>query len=254
MNRALGVALAVALAAVPGSGAAQDASASETAAARRLFEEGVAALEAEAWEVARERLSRSYELVPRASTLMNLATAQAELGLLVEAIESYRRFLSEMTPREARHRRQVEQAIAELEPRVAHVDLTIPRLEPGDVVRLDGRALPSAALEVALPMSPGAHRLLVERDGAQIGAVDLVLVEGERRGVEVALRAPAPQTALEATPAPVASGGDDTALFVGLGVGAAVALAAIVAVVLAVVLGAPPDPYVGNLGPGRVTF
>ncbi|MCA9604981.1 MAG: hypothetical protein KC619_05280 [Myxococcales bacterium] len=254
MRWAMTIALAVTLAAsIPFAAAAQDASASQTAAARQLFQEGVEALQAERWEEARDRLQRSYDLVPRASTLMNLGTAQAELGRLVEAIETYRRFLSEMTPREARHRREVEAMIAELEPRIAHVDLSIPDRAPGDVVRLDDLELPSAALDVELPMSPGAHRLVVLREGAEIGRVDLVLVEGERRGVEVALHPPPPvlEVPIDEPPPPA---GDDTGLYVGIGIGVGLGVAAVVAIVLAVVLGAGEAPYVGNLGPGMVTF
>lgn len=239
----------------PREASAQGApTASETAAARQLFEEGVEALEGERWEEARDRLQRSYDLVPRASTLMNLGTAQAELGLLVEAIETYRRFLAEMTAREARHRSAVEAMIAELEPRVAHVDVTIPDLAPGDVVRLDGRELPTAALDVALPMSPGAHQLRVLREGREIGRVDLALVEGERRGVEVALHPPPPVVALDPVEEPPPPS-DDTGLFIGIGVGVGLGVAALVTIVLAVVLSSGgEEPFVGNLGPGMVTF
>ncbi|MCB9595318.1 MAG: hypothetical protein H6719_21545 [Sandaracinaceae bacterium] len=233
---------------------AQDASASETAAARRLFEEGVAALEEGRFEDARERFERSYGLVPRASTLLNLATAQAELGQIVEAIETYRRFIAEASGRDARHRRDAEAMIDELQPRVASVDLTIPDREPGDVVRLDGRDLPTAALDVALPMSPGSHRLVVRRDGVEIGAVELVLVDGERRSVEVALHPPPPavEVPIEVAPPPPE---DDSGLVIGLGVGIGVAVVAIVVgVALGVALSSGEEPFVGNLGPGMVTF
>ncbi len=241
------------LAAGPELARAQGASASETAAARQLFEEGVEALEAERWDDAREALQQSYDLVPRASTLLNLATAQAELGLVVEAIETYRRFLAEATAREARHRRQAEEMISELSPRVAHVDLSIPDREPGDVVRLDGHELPSAALEVALPMNAGLHQLVVLRGEHEIGEVELVLVEGERRGVEVALHPPPPaiEAPIEAPP----PAGDDSGVLIGVGVGVGAGVVAIVvAIVLAVVLSSSEAPYVGNLGPGMVTF
>ena len=231
---------------------AQPPAASETAAARQLFQDGLAALDREDWAAARDAFTRSYELAPRASTLLNLATAQAELGLLVEAMESYRTFASEATGRQRRLVRDARRAMEELEPRLAHVELRIPDLAAGDVVRLDERALPAAALEVPLPMNPGSrHRLTVLRDGRRIGEVELALAEGERRAAEVTLHPPPP--VVEA-PTLTDGSGDDTGLWVGLGIGAGVLVAA-GAVVLGVVLSQPGgDPYVGNLGPGMIRF
>ena len=232
--------------------AAQDASPAETEEARRLFGEGIEALESEAWEIASQAFERSYELVPRASTLLNLATAQAELGQVLEAVESYRRFLAEADRRQLRrHRREAERAIAELEPRIAHVSVSIPDLEEGDVVRLDNEPLPMAAMDLELPMSPGLHVLEVRRVDDDIGRLELVLVEGEHRGVTLVIqpREPVAPPILEAPP----EESDDTGIWVGVGIGAGVAAIAL-GVVLGVVLAPAEEPFVGNLGPGAVEF
>ena len=123
---------------------AQDGpSASEVAAARDLFRSGVEALSAEQWEDAARDFERSFALAQRPNTLLNLATAQSELGRVVAAIESYRGYLS-LSDEDDDRRPAVEQAIAELEPRVAHVTLELDGFEEGDVLTLDGSALPAS--------------------------------------------------------------------------------------------------------------
>lgn len=232
--------------------AAQAPSASETAAARSLFEQGLRAVEEQRWQDALDAFQRSYGLVPRASTLLNIASAQSELGLFVEAMESYRTFLAEADGRAARYREEAESALAALEPRVAQVSLRVPDIEPGDELLLDGRPLPAVALEVTLPMNPGSHRLVVQRDGQEIGSAELVLVEGEERGLEMALH-PIASPVIEAEEIDAARGEnvmESPWLWVGVGAGAAVVAAIIV---VAVVVTAP-SAYVGNLGPGTVTF
>lgn len=235
---------------------AQGPSASETGAARQLFEQGLEALAAEDWQAANDAFRRSYELAPRASTLLNLATAQAELGLLVEAVESYRTFIAEATGRARRHRRSARRAVAELEPRLAHMELSIPDLEPGDIVRLDGRDLPDAAQGVPLPMNPGRrHRLTVHRGEHEIGAAELVLLEGETRGVELAIQPPEPVVQDPSLLSDGSRGGDE-GVFIGVGVGVGVAVVG-AAVVLGIVLAMESGgeaPYAGNLGPGMITF
>ncbi len=248
---ALGLATFVSL--LSASALAQEASAADVATARRLFGEGLAALEEERWEDARDAFSRSHELVPRPNTLLNLATAQAEMNLPVEAIESYRAFIEQATRRQRRHVRDAEREIAELEARIAHVELTIPDLESGDVVRLDDQDLTVDAMQAPLSLSPGRHVVVVLRSETSIGRVELVLVEGETRGVELALHPPAPVVETPLLIETVDEGSDDVAIGVGVGVALGVALIA-AGVVLGVVLTQPEDLYVGNFGPGMVTF
>lgn len=232
---------------------AQSPSASETAAARRLFEEGLEALEQSSWQAAHDAFQRSYELAPRTSTLLNLATAQAELGLLVEATESYRTFIAEATGRQRQHLRNAEGAMAEIESRLAHVELSIPALEPGDVIRLNGRDMPNAALEVNLPMNPDhQYRLTVHRGEDEIGSVELMLVAGETRGVSIVLH---PPVAVVENPGLLESPSDDSGIWIGIGIGAGVlAIGAGIAIGVVLSQQGGGELYVGNLGPGMVTF
>jgi len=237
--------------------AAHAQSASEVAAARRLFRQGIAAAREDDWETARRHFARSYGIAPRESTLLNLAGAQAQTGRLVDAAESYRRFIREASGRSERLVPRAREALEELEPRLAHLTITAPSATDGDAVTLDDDELPRAALGVELPVDPGAHHVAWARSGARLDEQRVELAEGEHRAVtlEVAsgpATASVPPEALVADP-PDDDGGDDTALIVGLTLGgvAAVAIGVIVGVVVAV---DSAGPHQGDLGMGVVEF
>lgn len=236
---------------------AQAQSASEIAAARGLFRQGLAAARQDDWETARRHFARSYGIAPRASTLLNLAGAQAQTGRLVDAAESYRRFIREASGRSERLVPRAREALEALEPRLAHVTVTAPSASDQDVVTLDDDELPRAALGVELPVDPGAHRVALARGDDTLDERRLELAEGERRSVALEaasepVMASVPPEALVAD-RPDEEGGDDTALIVGLTLGgvAAVAVGVIVGVVVAV---DSSGPHQGDLGMGVVEF
>src|SRR5262249_53465970 len=89
---------------------------SELALARSEYKRGVAATKKERWEEAYEAFFRAFELSQRPAILLNLGTAQAKTGRLVEARESYQGFLREAPKSEvAKHKRNAESALKELE-------------------------------------------------------------------------------------------------------------------------------------------
>ncbi len=262
----LAVALASHLVSAGATASAQEPSAAQTALARRLFHEGMASARAERWAEAHEQFARSYELVRRPRILVNLGTAQVQTGRLVQAAESYRRFLREVTRgRDAAHRQTVEAALSELEPRLAHVRLSVAGLEYTDRVEMDGQEIAHAAVGVEMPANPTAHRFTVTRDGAVVAEAEVELAEGERREVALDARSLSPAAAA-ASEAPSTFVGDNpyAAKYTGedasgsvlgspwlwLGVGAAVVAGAVVAVVLATSGGTTET---GNFGTGRWT-
>lgn len=249
--RSGGAVLAFLLVLVPAVASAQTAS--ETAAARDLFRQGLAAIEESRWDDAADAFRRSYELVPRASTLVNLATAQVELGQLVEARESYRTFLAN-PGRAGRLVEDTRLALEELEPRIAHVRLRIEGLEDGEVVRLDGEEISRAAAAARLPMNPGRRTVEVLRGGEVAGRASFTLDEGEEREVPIAVAALVEAPRLPEEPAEE-DGSDDVLaspwFWVGV-IGGAVLVAG--AVTLGVVLSQPAELYVGNFAGGSLTY
>jgi|GEM_PF-2549395 len=254
----------------PASAHAQ--SASEVAAARGLFEEGVAAAGNARWEDALSAFERSYAIAPRSTTLLNLAGAQVQLGRLVAASESYQRLIREAgsNARERRLRDQAREALSGLEPRIAHLTLNVADLERGDEVLLDGAAVSHAIVGVATPVDPGDHRIAVRRSDREIGEASVNLSEGGSREVTVLLRAgdsvsvasadgpddgtnTVPEAAL--TGDPEDDGGEDIAaspiLWTIVGV---VVVGGVVAAVVATQLPSEPSYYMGNLGDGQIRF
>lgn len=260
MPRALTLAVALAVAAPLAGAHAQTAS--ETAAARRLFRQGLAAARGGEWAEAVASFERSYAIAPRPNTLLNLAGAQAQTGALVAATESYRRFLAEATGRRSRRlRARAAAELEELEGRLAHLTVTVDGLTESDSVRLDGEELSRALLGVDFPVDPGARVLLVRRGARDLVREELTLAEGERRDVsldatpnlEVSVDArpgELPPSALEADP----PGDDDTAVIVGVSIGVGVAVVAAAIITAVVLLEDGAQPHQGSFGEGSLTF
>jgi hypothetical protein len=238
---------------------AQEDDPGRVAAARALFQEGVALARRGEYEQATDRFRRAQELRPAAPIAFNLASALAHQGVLVEASEILQRLLRDPSVT-GELRDSVERARQEIIPRLAR--LTV-RLEgdPQDVrVEIDTRELPAAAIGVALPVDPGPHDVRAQRDGADVARDRIELAEGALG--EVVLTIPARSVASEAIVGglPAADGdaaqsnGDD-GVAIALGIVAAVAVVAGVTVT-AVVLTAPqtPESVSGNAMPGVLTW
>lgn len=243
---------------------AEAQSASERSLAREQFQEGVAAARDGDWNHALEAFQRSYELLPRPLTLLNLAGAYTQMGRLVEAAEAYRMFLHEEDVT-ARQRRDAEEQLAALEPRIPHIRLRVLGLEEGDVVTLDEYQLSSAALDEAYPVDPGEHSATIERNGHAPRVVPFTASEGVQQDVLIDVR-PESWPALAVDPidegedgepdpigaAPPPAGrsiAEEPAFWIVLG---SVLVAGGVAVGLGVGLSQPPEPFIGNTFPFRV--
>jgi hypothetical protein len=211
----------------------------------------VEAARAERFQEARAAFEQSYALAERPITLLNLAAVQAELGLLVDAAESYRHFIAQPGRRTRRHVPEARRALAAIEPRIPHVRLRIEGLRSGDLLRIDGEEVSHAVVGGDLPVNPGEHELAVERDGATAALRSFSLAERERRDVAVTVQPPAPiVTAVDDEEDEGRSVASSPWLWTG--VGAAVAAVVVTSVVVARGGGGGGGggPFRGNVGPG----
>lgn len=219
--------------------------------AARLFRTGVEFARQERWEEAREAFARSYETAAVPVTLYNLAGAQAQLGMLLEAAETYRRFLPDADEGRARaHRDHAQSALAELEARIPHVRVEVRGDQPGDTLELDGvTVLP---LE-PIALNPGSHRFQVMREGRPLADRTVEFAEGQTRTIRLDVIPPVAGDPAEPTGLDLDTGEPaereplwkNTWLWVGV---AAVVLVG-GGVALGVGLGtSSPDPYEGNAG------
>lgn len=256
--RALALAIVLAW---PALASAQTAA--ERAMARDQFQEGVTAARDGDWAHAADAFQRSYELSPRPLTLLNLAGAYMQVGRLVEAAEAYRMFLHEEGVT-ARQRRDAEEQLAALEPRIPRVRLRVLGLAEGDRVMLDEYQLSAAALDEPYPVDPGSHTATIERERHAPLPVAFSVDEGAEQEVTI-----------DATPeswpelpgdegagpdeggdegVPIETGGgpsivEEPAFWIVIG---SILVAGGVAVGLGVGLSTPPEPFSGNTPPFRV--
>jgi hypothetical protein len=247
----LALALMLVVSSARGTPARAQSDASETAAARELYAQGVEAAQAGELDEAIARFERSYALSPRDATLLNLAQVQERAGRVVAAIDSYRRFVARAEPEMLeRHGDRARESIAALTPRVGRLEVVVFGAEASDEVLLDGASLARASLGLDLPVDPGRHEVTVRRGEARCGSEAREVAPGGRATIELrvfcaaVVEAPAEGTRT--------SGADDPTPFIALGIGGGVVVvgAIIVGVVLALPPPSGPDPFVGNVGMG----
>lgn len=233
---------------------AAQSDASETAAARELYAQGVEAAQAGELDEAIARFERSYALSPRDATLLNLAQVEERAGRVVAAIDSYRRFLARAEPEMLeRHGDRARESIASLSPQVARLEVVVFGARGGDEILLDGAPLARESLGLDLPVDPGRHEVSVRRGEAQCGAEVREVSPGGRATIELrafcaaVVSAPAGEGATAS-----GGGGDDPTPFVALGIAGGVVVlgAIIVGVVLSMPAPTGPEPFVGNVGMG----
>lgn len=135
----------------------------ERATARDAANGGRAAFEAGQYEKAIDQFTRAEQLVHAPPHLLYLARAQAKLGKLVAAHETYLKITRETLKPNAPKAFSDAQGFAEQE--LAGVDARLPYVTvtlqgaPADGVSIDmdGTLLPSAMIGIPLPTDPGQH-------------------------------------------------------------------------------------------------
>jgi hypothetical protein len=204
----------------------------DVATARRLAQEGQAALDAKDYQTAVDKFRRAEALYHAPSILVGLGRAYVGLGKFVRARESYNKVLREQLAKDAPEAfvlavKAAKAEVAPLEDKIAWVTIVVTGTsEP--VVKLDGDEVPVAALGVKRAVDPGDHVVNAGAEGFNGDEKRFSVQSGASADVALTLT-PAP-----AGGAPVASGaapaagelagaGDTQRLvgFVGIGVGAA---------------------------------
>jgi hypothetical protein len=151
----------------------------QVAMARALFEEGLRHVDAEQWALAADRFARVLSLRYSPVAAYNLALARARLGSSVLALEGLRELLAnpslEPTVRDAALSLQKEQ-----QARVGWMTVRVSGECAGCEVQLDGKSLPPAALNVAVPVDPGSHALALVHGSVSLSRSNLNVAPGAR--------------------------------------------------------------------------
>lgn len=252
---ALAVLLCVPSWALRASAQAAEPSDADRAAALAMMQAGVQSAEDGDWEAALVAFGRAYRLVASTRVLMNLAGAQRHTGHLVDASQSYARWLQDATDRDEPYRATVEQALADLASETPQLTVLVRGTINGDVVEVDGNLVEIGA---TVQLDPGPHVAELLRDGAPLRSESFDLALSERREVTLNAASVAPTEAEDTAPPTtsilVTSHSDDTLsspwLWGGIAAGAVIVIAVIIGVAVAASSsGGTAMPDMGSLGP-----
>ena len=163
--------------------------AQSTAAARALFEEGVAYSDANRWEEAADRFRRSLALRPSPVVAYNLASALVHLGELVEASELLQGVArDEAAPEPARA--AAASLLEEVQPRLGRLTIHLDGYPMEIEVRVDGRVIREEAVGVPVPADPGTAEVRVMRGREAVAEGTVEVPEGGE--AELRLEVPPP--------------------------------------------------------------
>jgi len=185
--------LAIAIATAPFASALAGP-AEDKATARELAKEGIAAEHKGDCNVAIERLERAESLFHAPPHLQYLARCYTKVGRLVDATETWRKLTLETLSPNAppAFKDAVTEAAAELpklEPRLARLTVKTAQKYDGLVVEVDGKAWPSAALDVPRVIDPGKHVVRARATGFKTKEAAVDISEGKTDAVTLTLEA-----------------------------------------------------------------
>jgi hypothetical protein len=159
--------------------------------ADRHFKSGVSLFKHAKFAEALAEFERAYEIAPHPLVLYNIAGCHRQLSHYAEAVDFYRRFLSEgkgVVPAERLSEAQTElDAILAL---VARVSVTITPSADGATLSVDGVPIDHPEMPLILP--PGEHRLTARVPGRPETERTVRVASGDDLPLELVIASPAP--------------------------------------------------------------
>lgn len=169
----------------------------EKAGARAAAQAGAEAFQQGRYEEAIDYFHRAERIIHAPPHLLYIARAELKLGHLVNAREAYikitREELAEDAPRVfSQAQASAEEELAELEPRMPHVNVKVVGAPESDVSLIrDGVVLPSGLVGIPIPSDPGTHTFEAKAPGMASEARVISLTEGETAKLVLQLSATA---------------------------------------------------------------
>lgn len=203
--------LASALVVTAARTASADPSLSDRETARSLMDDGDAKRDKNDFKAALKSYEAADAIMHVPTTGLEVARAQAQLGLLLEARETLGR-VNRLPPKPGEPapftaaRKTAESLTAEIGARIPSVTVVVTNPEPGQatVVVFDGEIVPPAASAAPRKVNPGRHTI-VARSGALEKKQDIDVAEREAKTVTIDLKPSKGGAATPPTP-----GGDET--------------------------------------------
>ncbi|WP_394830289.1 hypothetical protein LVJ94_27650 [Pendulispora rubella] len=189
-------------------------SGADRATAQELFDQGRTLMQAGRYPEACAKFEQSQRIDPGGGTLLNLAVCHEKQGRLATAWGELHDALS-FARRDGRKDREAlaSERIQAIAPNLPRLAMHVPAAAaPGVEVRIDGVPLAREAWDVATPVDPGPHEIVVGRPGLPTWNRSVVLREGETQDITVdnvdtstppaVIISPAPAPAQEGAPEP----------------------------------------------------
>ncbi|WP_437641538.1 hypothetical protein [Sorangium sp. So ce854] len=179
----------------------------DRAAARSLATQGAEAFTSGRFDESIDLLGRAEALVHAPTHLLLIARAQARLGRLVAAKETYLKILREELPPTApapfkRAQQDAREELAAVDPRIASLRIALEGAAGRKIgVKLDGQPVADALLGVHRPIDPGNHVVVVSPPGLAPIEQTITLADGERKEMKI----PIPESPVPA-PSPEGAG------------------------------------------------
>ncbi|MFO0549549.1 MAG: hypothetical protein U0271_14245 [Polyangiaceae bacterium] len=171
---------------------AQPNVARDPVAAEVLFKEALALADGDNWPAACPKFRKSMELDPSPGTQANIARCAEREGDLAGSYEQLRQAkqLNLSTPDERRRTamdRYIDDQLAGIEVRLPRLTITVAETIPGLTITRDGKPFSLTLTGEALPVNPGAHRVVATAEGYESLDTTVSLGEGARESVEIRL-------------------------------------------------------------------
>jgi hypothetical protein len=150
---------------------AQQVSEADRQGARDLWQQGYQLQQAGQYAEALDKFTRAQAVFSAPTNLLHMAECQAQLGMLVEAAETYRGLINLALPPNSppAFGAAQTQGKAELQQVEARIPKVIIQVAPPNVqnllVTIDGQPMNVALVGVERPIDPGQHKILVGAPG-----------------------------------------------------------------------------------------
>jgi hypothetical protein len=142
-----------------------------------------------------ELLQKAEQLYDAPVHLIYIARAQAALGKLVEASETYRRLVRVDLPVGAPQAfkdavSDAQKELQQLEPRIPSLRIdVIPSEATGLKLKLDGELLSAVVVGINRPTNPGKHTVEVSANGYESASASVELAQGATKSVTLRMKA-----------------------------------------------------------------
>jgi hypothetical protein len=128
--------------------------------------------------------AESLRLENAVGTLLNLATCEEKAGRLVAALEHFTNARAMLAKDDFRIPFATER-IRETSRRIAHLTIRPRASDAGLKISTDGAPLPQSMWSVPRAVDPGAHEIVIEREGRPPIRIDVKLADGEVKVVDL---------------------------------------------------------------------